>query len=232
MKKIREYQKKYRIENKEKRKDYLEKNKEKLKKQAKEYKIKNDEKIAEYRKEYLEKNKGKIKKQLTKYYIENKEKIQEYRIENKEKMAEYRIKNKEKIVKKNKEYYQKNKEKIAKYIKERRLTRPTYKLLGNLRNRLNRVLKGNTKSSSTRKLIGCDIEFLKKHLESQFTKGMAWDNHGNGWHGKREWHIDHIKPCASFDLSKPEEQCKCFHYTNLQPLWAEDNLKKGSLYEN
>jgi len=57
---------------------------------------------------------------------------------------------------------------------------------------------------------------------------MSWDNYGTGYNGKgmEQWHIDHIIPCASFDLSKPSEQKKCFHYTNLQPLWAKDNLRK------
>lgn len=62
---------------------------------------------------------------------------------------------------------------------------------------------------------------LKKHLEIKFTKGMSWENYG-------KWHVDHIKPCAKFDLTKESEQRKCFHYTNLQPLWAIDNFKKGA----
>jgi len=59
--------------------------------------------------------------------------------------------------------------------------------------------------------------------------GMTWDNHGTGKNGKgmKEWHIDHIIPCCKFNLSKDEEQRKCFHYSNLQPLWASDNMKKG-----
>lgn len=74
--------------------------------------------------------------------------------------------------------------------------------------------------------MGADIETVKKHLESLFQNGMTWDNHGfDGWH------IDHIVPCAAFDLTDPEEQKKCFHYTNLQPLWAKDNLSKGDRYE-
>ena len=74
-------------------------------------------------------------------------------------------------------------------------------------------------------LLGCSIEVARFHLECQFTKGMSWDNYGyNGWH------IDHIRPCASFDLTDSEQQKQCFHYTNLQPLWAEDNLKKGDKY--
>ena len=75
-------------------------------------------------------------------------------------------------------------------------------------------------SESTKKLLGCSIEFLKQHLESQFTDGMNWANYG-------KWHIDHILPCASFDKSKPEEQSKCFNYSNLQPLWALDNMCKS-----
>ena len=74
------------------------------------------------------------------------------------------------------------------------------------------------------KLVGCSIEKLKQHLESQFKEGMTFSNYG-------KWHIDHIRPCTSFDLSKLDEQYKCFHYTNLQPLWAEENLRKSSSYD-
>jgi hypothetical protein len=88
------------------------------------------------------------------------------------------------------------------------------------------ALKGNCKSKSTIKLLGCSIEFLKLHLSKKFhprTDGLTMVLENYGYRG---WHVDHIKPCASFDLSKPEEQRKCFHYTNLQPLWAEENFKK------
>ena len=83
------------------------------------------------------------------------------------------------------------------------------------------VLKGNPKLKTTMKLIGCSIEELKQYLGKQFTEGMSWQNYG-------KWHIDHIRPCASFDLKKLNEQKKCFHYSNLQPLWAKDNLCKGA----
>lgn len=72
-------------------------------------------------------------------------------------------------------------------------------------------------------LIGCDIDYLWKHLIAQFTEGMKVENYG-------EWHMDHIKPCASFNLEDEEQQRECFHYSNLQPLWAEDNLSKGDRY--
>jgi hypothetical protein len=70
-------------------------------------------------------------------------------------------------------------------------------------------------------LIGCNIKFLKKYLKKQFKSGMSWSNYG-------KWHIDHIIPCIKFDLRKESEQRKCFNYSNLQPLWAEDNRRKGN----
>lgn len=119
-----------------------------------------------------------------------------------------------------------------KYLKNRKNKRNIYlrtklkkdlkfKIMKNLRNRLWKSLKGINKSKSTIELLGCSVDFLKQHLEKQFKPGMSWSNYG--YYG---WHVDHIRPCASFDLSQPEEQHKCFHYTNLQPLWAEDNLEK------
>jgi hypothetical protein len=105
-----------------------------------------------------------------------------------------------------------------------------YKISSNLRCRVRQVLSNQcaTKNNTTLTLIGCDIEFLKKHLESQFQEGMSWENYGFWKVGEpMKWHIDHIIPCAKFDLTNPEEQKKCFHYSNLQPLWAIDNLAKG-----
>lgn len=79
------------------------------------------------------------------------------------------------------------------------------------------------KCAKTLDLLGCSLSELKIHLENQFTEGMNWQNHG---YGDDKWHIDHIRPCASFDLTDPEQQKQCFHYTNLQPLWQKDNLIK------
>jgi hypothetical protein len=90
-----------------------------------------------------------------------------------------------------------------------------------LRNRLIEALVKNRKSAKSAELLGCTIQELKVHLESQFTDGMTWENRG-------QWHIDHIRPCASFDLSKPEEQRACFHFTNLQPKWRQHNQAKSS----
>ena len=72
--------------------------------------------------------------------------------------------------------------------------------------------------------LGCSLEEFKSHLESKWTEGMTWDNYGKG---KGTWNIDHIKPCKSFDFTNPEEQRACFHYTNTQPMWGDENTRKG-----
>lgn len=77
------------------------------------------------------------------------------------------------------------------------------------------------------KLIGCSVSELKLYLESLFKENMTWNNWGKG---EGKWHVDHIIPCAYFELSDPEQQKLCFHYTNLQPLWEKDNVSKKSLY--
>ena len=138
--------------------------------------------------------------------------------------------NKEKIKKQWEEWYEQNKEKRTKYMqnyqKQRYNSDPLYKLTNNLRTRFKHAINGLMKYESVLELTGCTLEELKAHLESQFLEGMTWENHG--LHG---WHIDHIKPCSSFDLTDLEQQKLCFHYTNLQPLWAADNLKKSDKYE-
>lgn len=83
--------------------------------------------------------------------------------------------------------------------------------------------KGARKSDTTIKLLGCSYAEFIPHFEKQFKPGMTWENRG-----LLGWHIDHIRPCANFDLTDPEQQRICFHFTNLQPLWAADNLRKGT----
>lgn len=102
-----------------------------------------------------------------------------------------------------------------------------FRLLSLIRLRIIHALQRNSKVTNTIKLIGCSIEELKNHLEKQFNKDMNWTN----W-GQFGWHIDHIRPCSSFDLSDPKQQKQCFHYSNLQPLWWYDNLsKKDKIYD-
>ena len=126
-----------------------------------------------------------------------------------------------------KQDFQKRKEKIYEYIKEKYHDDVQFKLRNNLRSRLGSILRAKNvkKTKSALKLVGCDIEFLKKYLESKFKDGMTWDN----W-SRYGWHIDHIIPLDSFDLNNLEEQKKAMHYTNLQPLWSEENWKKGNKF--
>ena len=208
--------------------NYYLRNKKRLSSQNKKYRDTNRLKMIEYLKIYYKNHKEEHLKKSKKYRNEHKEELTQYR-------KEYHLKNKKIFCEKSKKWYaehrefrriqyQQNKEKINsernKYFIKRRKTDINFKLLCNLRIRIWKVLKGINKSTTTSKLLGCSVDFLKNYIENKFTKGMSWNNYG-------KWHIDHIRPCASFDLSKPSEQRKCFHYINLQPLWAEDNLRKN-----
>lgn len=122
----------------------------------------------------------------------------------------------------NKQWRMNNKEHISAKQKEKRDSNTTYKLAGNCRTRIGCFIrqKGFSKNSSTRQMIGCNWKALKKHLELQFKKGMSWGNYGS------DWHIDHVIPLVRSDRGfySVEELC---HFTNLQPLWANDNIVKG-----
>lgn len=186
---------------------------------------------------YYHANKEKRKQDWQEYYAANSERL-------KEKARARRIEKREAVAIYNREYYQSdienqraraaawksaNPDKArafnARYYVRRRHTDPDFKLLTTLRNRINVALRfsGTRKSAPTADIVGCSIPELKAHLESQFLPGMSWSNHG-------KWHIDHIKPCALFNLTDPAQQSECFNYKNLQPLWAIDNIKKGAKY--
>jgi hypothetical protein len=98
-----------------------------------------------------------------------------------------------------------------------------FKIASLLRDRLYKGLrsKGIKKTTSATDLVGCDIHTLKQHIEMQFLLGMSWDNYNHS-----TWHVDHIKPVNTFDLTDIEQQKECFHYTNLRPLWSKDNLSR------
>jgi hypothetical protein len=198
------------LKKKEYNKRYWEKNKERLK-------IKNRERGKRYRAD--PKNKEKIRESNRKYAIKNRKKILAYH-------AKYRKKNKEKINQGGKEWYYKNKEKVrARQRIYERIRRNTlhFKIKDNMRKRIKTALKKDNgkKTKRTMKLVGCTVEQLKQHIEKQFKPGMSWEQ-------RDSFHIDHIIPCASFDLTKLSEQKKCFHYTNLQPLYPIENIKKGA----
>ena len=167
-------------------------------------------------------------------YAKNRDKILVIRREkdrNNPKVKEYntwyRNVNREILNKKSNEYQKKPeiKHRRNENLKKRRESDVRFRIEKRLRGRVYEALREQygDKSYKTMELLGCSIDECCKWLESKFLPGMTWENYG-----QYGWHIDHIVPCAIFDLTKPEEQLKCFHYTNLQPLWWEDNLSKGS----
>jgi len=166
---------------------------------------------------YKGSNKDKIKEMNKTYYQRNIEKVS--------KVGKLWRENNKDIVKlKKAEFYQKNKPTIRilrqKYYKERYGKDVHYRLAVVLRARMRQALKKESKVGSAVTDLGMSVPDFKKYLENLFRGGMSWSNYG-------EWHIDHIKPLSSFNLSSPEEFKIAAHYTNLQPLWKEENLSKG-----
>ena len=169
------------------------------------------------------------------YNIKNNERLLEqkklYRENNPNKRKEYYEEHREEEIQYNKEYREKNidtvKEKCNIRHKERYLSDIIYRTKINIRNAIGRICYGGVKTGKSFELLGCDIDFFMKHIESQFTNEMTWENKGSCWH------IDHIKPMASFkELSTcPIEQRLCSNWRNLQPLEAKENLLKGDKWD-
>jgi hypothetical protein len=175
---------------------------------------------------YREKNKAHISAVKSKWHLANRE-------NNLSRQRAWREANPEK----RKSYLEKTKEyrsamQAARGIKNRdrrniqTRENPTLRVLNSLRSRVHAALRGKIKSERTHQLLGCEILELKAWLSGWFEPEMTFENYG------KSWHIDHNRPCSSFDLSKAEEQRRCFHYLNLRPLFAKDNLRKGAKYPN
>tara|TARA_R110000765_G_scaffold139925_2_gene240237 strand:+ start:87 stop:722 length:636 start_codon:yes stop_codon:yes gene_type:complete len=121
-------------------------------------------------------------------------------------------------------YREQNKERIAEYKKAWEHTKkddPIFKIKRNLRRRVHHALNSIKKADNTFALIGCTPNEFKLHIEAQFVDGMSWGNYG-----RDTWHVDHIIPCYSYDLTQEDQQRECFHYTNQRPLWSVDNLSR------
>lgn len=112
----------------------------------------------------------------------------------------------------------------AKWQKKARKADLKFRLRENLSRRIRHALTG-VKSAKTLELLGCSVEAFRGYLEAHFKPGMTWGNYGSGLD---RWNIDHKVPCATFDLTDPGQQRRCFHYSNLQPLWELDNKRKGA----
>ena len=168
------------------------------------------------RKERHQNNKEANNVRSQQYYQDNLDKVKEtrkkYRENNPEKIKEWRENNPEKV-----------KEIQKKYQSNRRKNDPLFKLRHDIRSLIRTTIKrgGFTKQSRTHKILGCSFDEFEIHIEKQFTEGMSWDNHG-------EWHFDHITPISWAETE--EEIIALNNYINFQPLWAEDNLKKGNRF--
>lgn len=183
------------------------------------YREKNKERIREqksrYMKEYYQKNKEKILQYQKSYYQENADKV-------KARVGDWKEENKERVDTYNKQYREEHRKEHNEYIKQRRSGDAVYKLVCATRNLLNNAFNKRTgvgKSLSAEEILGCSIDFFIDHLKSQFQDGMTIENHG-------AWHIDHIVPLST--AKTEEEVIRLNHYTNLQPLWAKDNIVKGN----
>lgn len=162
-----------------------------------------------------------------KQYIER---TDDYTQKNKQKINEgtrkWRQKNAEKLSEqckiKRQNLSEEEREKIRARTRNRKKTDPVFRVTESIRSRIWIALKGGKQDQHTEELLGCTFKYFKEYLENQFDANMSWENYGP------YWHIDHIKPISSFDLSSIEEMKNAFHYTNCQPLEALENMKKSN----
>jgi len=201
------------------------------------YDTKNKEILRKKKKVFYEKNRERIcaRTRFLRNQSSRKEKINKYQ-------RERRITGGERMNRLNRERYARNRDKFRLYAKEwnkkhkKRLSQFRKEKRKDINHRMKQVLRCRIRAAIARmaiynhkykytssiNLLGDSISNVIKYLEKQFKAGMTWQNHG-----RDGWHIDHIIPCASFDLTDSEQQKKCFHYSNLRPLWAFDNISKG-----
>lgn len=216
--KARDSSRKYILANPEKakaRRDaYSINNKDKLSAYNSQWQKDNPDKVAAKSKAWRKNNQDKVKEHCKANYAKNKEKLRA-------REKAYRDLNREKINSSRREKRKNDPEKCYSRSNERYKTDPEFRLVRLLRNRLGSVIRNKRKSGSAVALLGCSTQDVIQYLESKFQVGMTWENWG-------EWHIDHKKPLASFNLEDETELAEACHYTNLQPLWAIDNIKKSN----
>ena len=198
--------------------EYRKKNSEKVKESSKKWRNNNIENYKKTIEKYLEKNPHMVSKERIKIYRQD----EEFKKKENLKKKEYYRDNIEQEREKSKKYYHDNKQVIRKknndWKNNKRKNDGFYRMKINLRHRLRDYLFGESKSKRTKDIIGLDKMEFKSYVENKFHDGMTWDNYG-------KWHLDHIKPlCQAKDN---DEALLLNHYTNLQPLWAEDNLRKN-----
>ena len=184
-------------------------------KNGKKYRENNLDLIKSRKKIYYDKNNEVLNKKVKEWYKKNSEKALQQK-------RNYYQENRELVLERSKLWSKNNRDKVNDYIKTKKEQNPLFRVELNIRGRIKQYLKQKniTQKNKTYNIVGIGINDLKKYIENQFTEGMSWENYG--MYG---WHIDHIIPLCS--ANDENELIKLFHYTNLQPLWAEDNLKKN-----
>lgn len=183
-----------------------------------------------YLKEYYQKNKEKFNAYAVKRKTEKSEELKDYyrqydklhRVHRRDNEQRYRDRKREKIRQANAVWVKENKDQFKATQKKYR-NKPEVRMAVNLRRRLLKALWNKTdKCGSVISDLGMPMSEFKLYMEKKFQSGMTWENYG------KAWHIDHIKPISSFDLSDRPQFLKACHFTNLQPLWAKDNIRKGN----
>ena len=176
---------------------------------------------------YREQHREELNEKKKAYRKNNAKKIKMYAEAHREEQRTYRELHKSEIKKYQQTYRENNKDKLKEYYKTKYKTDIQYKLKSDYLHLTARVIRNKKATPKEMEILGCDYQTLKKHLETKFDKNMNWDNYGvNGWH------IDHIIPITSFDLTDMEQVKKCFNYRNTQPLWAKDNREKSDKITN
>ncbi len=206
-----------------------------------------------YYKKWYAKNRAKKLAQCREWGARNKERQKEYRraryLKNREKIRAstraYYLADPARARRQRRNYYMRNRERLLELgrrqradigpalsaaavvrVRRRLKSDPYFKFVHTLRTNVRGRIKarGGIKQAKTEALFGCTVPELRAHLARKFKPGMSWENYGF-----RGWHIDHILPCSSFDLRDPKQQRRCFHFSNLRPLWALENLRKSNI---
>ena len=216
---------------KEYRKRYYFANKLNIKEQSRQWRKNNPERDKELHKQWAIKNKEKIlqsvRKATKKWVANHPQKAKriwlDYYYRNREKILQEKKKNYNSVIEcaKAEKYRRANLDKVRAYVKKRRKEDVQYRLASYLRSRLAGFLRGKERHGSAVKLLGCSLDELKIHLEKQFESDMTWSNYG-------KWHLDHKIPLSSFDLTDISHLQQACHHTNLQPLWARENIIKSN----
>ncbi len=198
---------------------------------ARKYYLKNRESIrAKAKADYLanpEKRKQQCKARYAKHSAQIKQEASDYQKANKEKCnlrkKLWASKNKHRVNAARKRWAKKNPDFQRQWIFNKRRNNVGFRILCSLRHTLWRTQSTKRRSKSVEKMLGCSLEDFRIYIESKFEVGMTWENYG-----RYGWHIDHIVPCALFDLTREEHRKRCFHFSNLQPMFASENQKKAA----